>query len=146
MAQSKRRASATWEGGLQDGTGSLSATGGVLTNTPFSFKTRFLSEDGSAGTNPEELLAAAHAGCFTMATGATMGQQGIVPTHLETKSVLTMDTDTLTITAVDLTLTGTVPGIDQAKFEEIANEAKKNCIISRALSPDITLTLTATLV
>ncbi|MBO0939647.1 OsmC family peroxiredoxin [Fibrella sp. HMF5335] len=146
MAQSKRRASATWEGGLQDGKGSLSATGGVLNNTPFSFKTRFLSEDGSAGTNPEELLAAAHAGCFTMATGATMGQQGIVPTRLETKSVLTMDMDTLTITAIDLNITGTVPGIDQAKFEEIANEAKKNCIISRALSPDITLTLTATLV
>ena len=146
MAQAKRRASATWEGGLQDGKGSLSATGGVLNNTPFSFKTRFLSEDGSAGTNPEELLAAAHAGCFTMATGATMGQEGIVPTHLETKVVLTMDMDTLTITAIDLNLTGTVPGIDQAKFEEVANNAKKNCIISRALSPDITLTLTATLV
>ncbi|MBO0929599.1 OsmC family peroxiredoxin [Fibrella aquatilis] len=146
MAQAKRRASATWEGGLQDGKGSLSATGGVLNNTPFSFKTRFLSEDGSAGTNPEELIAAAHAGCFTMATGATMGQQGIVPTHLETKSVLTMDMDTLSITAIDLTITGTVPGIDQAKFEEIANEAKKNCVISRALAPSIALTVTATLV
>ncbi len=146
MAQSKRRASATWEGNLQEGNGSLTATGGVLSNTPFSFKTRFVSEDGSAGTNPEELIAAAHAGCFTMATGATMGQQGITPTHLETKAVLTMDTDTLTITTIDLVLTGSVPGIDQAKFEEIANDAKKNCIISRALSPDITLNLTATLV
>lgn len=145
MAQAKRRASATWEGGLQEGTGTLSATGGVLNNTPFSFKTRFASEDGSAGTNPEELLAAAHAGCFTMATSATMGQQGIVPTRLETKSVLTMDMDTLTVTAIELTLTGSVPGIDQAKFEEIANEAKKNCIISRALSPNIELTLKATL-
>lgn len=145
MAQAKRRASATWSGTLQEGTGSLSATGGVLNNTPFSFKTRFQSEDGSAGTNPEELLAAAHAGCFTMATGATMGQQGFTPTNLETKAVLTMDMDTLTVTAVDLTLTGSVPGLDQAKFEEIANDAKKNCIISRALSPDIKLTLTATL-
>ena len=80
-----------------------------MNNTPFSFKTRFQSEDGSAGTNPEELLAAAHAGCFTMATGATMGQQGFTPTNLETKAVLTMDMDTLTITAVDLTLTGSVP-------------------------------------
>ena len=146
MAQTKRRASATWSGSLKEGTGSLSATGGVLNSTPFSFKTRFQSEDGSAGTNPEELIAAAHAGCFTMATGATMGQQGIIPTNLETKAVLTMDTDTLTITTIDLVLTGSVPGIDQAKFEEIANDAKKNCIISRALSPDITLTLTATLV
>ena len=92
MAQAKRRASATWEGSLQEGKGSLSAAAGVLDNTPFSFKTRFLSEDGTAGTNPEELIAAAHAGCFTMATGATMGQQGIVPTHIETKSVLTMGT------------------------------------------------------
>ena len=146
MAQTKRRASATWSGSLKEGTGSLSATGGVLNSTPFSFKTRFQSEDGSVGTNPEELIAAAHAGCFTMATGATMGQQGIIPTSLETKAVLTMDTDTLTITTIDLVLTGSVPGIDQAKFEEIANDAKKNCIISRALSPDITLTLTATLV
>lgn len=124
----------------------MSATGGVLNNTPFSFKTRFQSEDGSAGTNPEELLAAAHAGCFTMATGATMGQQGFTPTHLETKAVLSMDMDSLTVTAVELTLTGSVPGIDQAKFEEIANEAKKNCIISRALSPNIEITLKATLV
>ena len=129
-----------------EGTGSLSATGGLLNNTPFSFKTRFQSEEGNLGTNPEELIAAAHAGCFTMATGGTMGQLGIIPTHLETKAVLTMDTDTLTITTIDLVLTGTVPGIDQAKFEEIANDAKKNCIISRALSPDITLNLTATLV
>ena len=146
MAQSKRRASATWSGTLKEGTGTLSATGGVLDSTPFSFKTRFLSEDGSAGTNPEELLAAAHAGCFTMATGGTLTREGLTPTNLETKAVLTMDTDTLTITAIDLVLTGSVPGIDQAKFEEIANDAKKNCIISRALSPDITLTLTATLV
>ncbi len=146
MAQAKRRASATWSGTLQEGTGSLSATGGVLNNTPFSFKTRFQSEDGSAGTNPEELLAAAHAGCFTMATGGTLTREGLVPTTLETKAVLTMDLDTLTITAVDLNLTGSVPGIDQAKFEAIANDAKQNCIISRALSPDIKLTLTATLV
>jgi lipoyl-dependent peroxiredoxin len=145
MAQAKRRASATWEGSLQEGTGTVSATGGVLNNTPFSFKTRFQSEDGSAGTNPEELLAAAHAGCFTMATGATMGQQGFTPTHLETHAVLTMDMETLTITAVELTLTGSVPGMDQAKFEEIAQSAKQNCIISRALSPNIALTLKATL-
>lgn len=142
----KRRASATWKGSLQEGTGSLSAFGGVLDNTPFSFKTRFQSEDGKAGTNPEELLAAAHAGCFTMATGATLGQAGFTADSLETTAVLTMDTDTLTVTAVELTIKGSVPGIDEAKFKEIAEGAKANCIISRALSPDIKLTLNASLV
>lgn len=142
----KRRASATWKGSLKEGTGSLSAFGGVLDNTPFSFKTRFQSEDGKAGTNPEELLAAAHAGCFTMATGGSLGQAGIIPDSLETTAVLTMDTDTLTVTAVELTIKGSVPGIDEARFKEIAEDAKKNCIISRALSPDIKLTLNATLV
>lgn len=142
----KRRASATWKGSLKEGTGSLSAFGGVLDNTPFSFKTRFQSEDGNAGTNPEELLAAAHAGCFTMATGATLGQAGFTPDSLETNVVLIMDTDTLTVTAVELTIKGSVPGVTAEQFQEIAEGAKKNCIISRALSPDITMTLNATLV
>jgi osmotically inducible protein OsmC len=145
MALAKRRASATWSGTLKEGNGTLSASGGVLNNTPFSFKTRFLSEDGSAGTNPEELLAAAHAGCFTMATGNTLAKQGLTATKLETKAVLTMDMDKETITAIDLTMTGTVPGLDQARFEEVAEDVKQNCIITRALSPDIKLTLTATL-
>lgn len=145
MAQAKRRASAIWSGNLQEGTGSLSAPSGLLNNTPYSFKTRFQSEDGSAGTNPEELLVAAHAGCFTMATGAMLGQEGITPDRLETQSVLTMDMDSLTITAIDLTITGTVPGIDQAKFESVATEAKEKCVLSRALSPDIKLTVTAKL-
>ncbi len=124
----------------------MSAFGGVLDNTPFSFKTRFQSEDGKAGTNPEELLAAAHAGCFTMATGATLGQAGFTADSLETNVVLTMDTETLTVTAVELTIKGSVPGITAEQFGEIAEGAKKNCIISRALSPDIQLTLNAELV
>ncbi|MCY7356894.1 MAG: OsmC family peroxiredoxin [Rudanella sp.] len=142
----KRRASATWKGSLKEGTGSLSAFGGVLDNTPFSFKTRFQSEDGKDGTNPEELLAAAHAGCFTMAVGGSLGRAGFTPDSLETSSVLTMDTDTLTITAVELTIKGRVPGLDADKFQEIAEDAKANCIISRALSADIKMILNASLV
>ena len=142
----KRRASATWKGSLKEGTGSLSAFGGVLNNTPFSFKTRFQSEDGKDGTNPEELMAAAHAGCFTMATGAELGRAGFTPDSLETTAVMTMDTDTLTVTAIELTIKGSVPGVTAEQFQEIAEGAKANCIISRALSPDIKLTLNATLV
>ena len=123
----------------------MSAFGGVLDNTPFSFKTRFQSEDGKAGTNPEELLAAAHAGCFTMAVGGALGRAGFTPDSLETSSVLTMDTDTLTVTAVELTLKGSVPGVSAEQFQEIAEDAKAECIISKAFSPDIKLTLTASL-
>nr|WP_293836380.1 OsmC family protein [uncultured Arsenicibacter sp.] len=141
----KRRASATWEGNFQEGKGTVSATSGVLNSTPFSFKTRLVSEDGTAGTNPEELLAAAHAGCFTMAVSVALGQAGFTADKLETKAVLTLDTDKLEVTAVELNLTGTVPGIDEAKFQELASGAKQNCIISKALSPGIDITLNATL-
>lgn len=141
----KRRASATWAGNFQEGNGTVSATSGVLNNTPFSFKTRLVSEDGSAGTNPEELLAAAHAGCFTMAVSVALGQAGFTADKLETKAVLTLDTEKLDVTAVELNLTGSIPGIDAAKFQELAEGAKKNCIISKALNPGIDITLNATL-
>ncbi|WP_460911492.1 OsmC family peroxiredoxin [Spirosoma areae] len=141
----KRRASAVWEGGLQTGTGEVSSFSGVLNKTPYSFKTRFASEDGRAGTNPEELLAAAHAGCYSMATSAALAQAGFTPDKVSVSATLTMDTDTLTITAVELQVTGKVPGISQEQFEEITAGAAKNCIISKALHPDIQVTKIATL-
>ncbi len=141
----KRRASAVWKGSLQEGTGTLSATSGVLNNTPYSFKTRFASEDGKAGTNPEELLAAAHGGCYGMAVGAALGQAGFTPDEITVNVTLTMDTDTLTITAVDLQIKGKVPNISGDQFEKFAADAAKNCIISKALNADIEVTKTATL-
>ena len=141
----KRRASAVWQGGFQDGTGAVSSASGVLNNTPYSFKTRLVSEDGTAGTNPEELLAASHAGCFTMAVSVGLGQAGFTAEKLETQAVLTLDTDKLEVSAVELILKGTVPGIDEAKFIEIAEGSKKNCIISKALATSVTITLKASL-
>lgn len=141
----KRRASAVWKGGLQDGTGTMSSFSGVLNNTPYSFKTRLVSEDGKAGTNPEELLAAAHSGCYGMAVSATMAQSGFTPDELSVNATLTLDTDTLSITAVDLQITGKVPGMSAEQFEKVADDAAKMCVISRALNPSIQVTKTATL-
>jgi osmotically inducible protein OsmC len=141
----KRRASAVWKGGLQDGTGTMSSFSGVLTNTPYSFKTRLVSEDGKAGTNPEELLAAAHAGCYGMAVSATMGQSGFTPDELSVNATLTLDTDTLTITAIELQITGKVPGMSAEQFDQVASDAAKMCVISRALNPSIQVTKVATL-
>lgn len=141
----KRRASAVWKGGLQDGTGAVSSFSGVLNNTPYSFKTRLVSEDGKAGTNPEELLAAAHSGCYAMAVSAAMAQSGFTPDELSVNATLTLDTDTLTITAVELQITGKVPGMSAEQFEKVADDAAKMCVISRALNPSIQVTKTATL-
>ena len=141
----KRRASAVWKGGLQDGTGTMSSFSGVLNNTPYSFKTRLVSEDGKAGTNPEELLAAAHSGCYGMAVSATMAQSGFTPDELSVNATLTLDTDTLSVTAVELQITGKVPGMSAEQFEKVADDAAKMCVISRALNPSIQVTKTATL-
>ncbi|QHV95923.1 OsmC family peroxiredoxin [Spirosoma endbachense] len=142
----KRRGSAVWKGGLQDGTGIISSFSGVLNNTPYSFKTRLVSEDGKAGTNPEELLAAAHAGCFGMAVSAVLGQAGFTADELSVNATLTLETDGVPkITAVDLQITGKVPGISQEQFEKIASDASKTCIISQALNPNINVTKVATL-
>ena len=142
----KRRASAVWKGGLQDGTGTMSSFSGVLDNTPYSFKTRLVSDDGRAGTNPEELLAAAHAGCYGMAVSATMGQAGFTPDELSVNATLTLQTEQpLKITAIALQITGRVPGISSEQFEQIATDAAKQCIISQALNPDIEVTKEATL-
>ncbi|HVX15411.1 MAG TPA: OsmC family protein [Pirellulales bacterium] len=134
----KRSASAVWTGDLKQGKGSLTTPSGVLKQTPYSFHTRF--EDG-AGTNPEELIAAAHAGCFTMATSAALGKAGLTPEKLSTEASLTLEQvdGNWTITAIHLTLTAKVPGVDDQKFQEIAAGAKANCPVSRVLNAKITL-------
>lgn len=135
----KRTASAHWEGDLKSGKGSVSTQSTVLNKTQYSFNTRFA--DG-VGTNPEELLAAAHAGCFTMAVTSALTKAGITATSLNTEAVLTMED--LTITGIHLSIKGKVPGITADKFAEVTKGAEKNCIISRALS--VTITSDATLV
>lgn len=130
----KRTANAHWEGDLKEGKGNLSTQSGVLNQQNYSYKTRF--EEGEQGTNPEELLAAAHAGCFTMAVGAALGRQGFTPTSLDTQATLTMEG--LTITGVHLNISGTVPGLSAEAFESVTKDAEKNCIISKALSVAIT--------
>ncbi len=135
----KRTASAHWEGTLKDGKGTISSQSTTLHDTQFSFKTRF---ESGVGTNPEELIAAAHAGCFTMAVGAQMTQMGLNPKSLDTKAVLDLDMATLSITGIHLSLTGAVEGIDNEQFQVIAEGAKANCIISKALSVPITMDAT----
>ena len=140
----KRKASARWQGSAKDGTGTLSAQSGTLRDTPYSFKGRF--GDGK-GTNPEELVAAAHAGCFTMALSFTLNNAGFTAEAIDSEALLTMDEvdGKPTITAVHLTTRARVPGVDAPRFAAIANEAKAGCVVSRALSPTITITLDAAL-
>ena len=126
----KRTAKAHWTGTLKDGKGELTSPSGVLNKTNYSFKTRF--EEGVTGTNPEELLAAAHAGCFTMAVGAILTQKGLTPISLDTEASVTMEG--LSITAVHLTITGSVEGLDADEFIAITKDAEKNCLISKVLN------------
>ena len=126
----KRTAKAHWAGNLKEGKGSLTTPSGILDNVNYSFKTRF--EEGVTGTNPEELLAAAHAGCFTMAVCALLTQKGLHPTALDTEA--TVSIEGLSITAVHLTITGAVAGISAEEFTEITKAAEKNCLISKVLS------------
>jgi len=141
-----RKSSAVWHGAGQTGSGSLTSTSGVLNNTPYSFATRFTSEDGKAGTNPEELIAAAHAGCFTMALSFQLGGAGFTPTELKTEAQLKMEKGEagFSIVSVHLEVTGSVPGITADQFQELADTAKKGCPVSRALGA-IEITMTATL-
>lgn len=134
----KRNASAQWNGGLKDGKGSISTSSGVLQKTQYSFGTRF--EDG-VGTNPEELIAAAHAGCFSMALSGQLTNAGTPPESIETTATVTMEkTDAgFTVTGVHLDVTAKVPGIDQAAFETAAGNAKTGCPISRLLNATITM-------
>lgn len=137
----KRKASAQWNGGLKDGKGTISTDSGVLQDTQYSFSTRF--EDG-VGTNPEELIAAAHAGCFSMALSGQLTNADHPPESVRTQATVTMEkTDAgFTVTGVHLDVTAKVPGIDQAGFDTAANNAKAGCPISRLLKAEITMTAT----
>jgi lipoyl-dependent peroxiredoxin len=134
----KRSASAVWKGGLKDGRGSISTQSGVLAETQYSFSTRF--EEGK-GTNPEELIAAAHAGCFTMALSAQLGTAGKTAESIQTEATVTMDkTDAgFTITAVHLKVRAKVPGASPPDFEQAAQSAKTGCPVSRVLKAEITM-------
>jgi osmotically inducible protein OsmC len=135
----KRKASVVWQGGLKDGRGTISTDSGVLSQTQYSFSTRF--EDG-IGTNPEELIAAAHAGCFSMALSGQLGNAGLTAESINTTAAVTLDkTDAgFTITAVHLDVKARVPGADQQAFETAANNAKAGCPVSRLLKAEITMT------
>ncbi|WP_374950278.1 OsmC family protein [Mucilaginibacter sp.] len=136
----KRTANAHWNGTLQEGKGEITTQSTILNQTQYSFKTRFA--DG-IGTNPEELIAAAHAGCFTMAVGAALTQQGITPGDLTTDAILDLDMQALEIKGIHLELKASViDGVDEAKFKEVAEGAKSGCIVSKALSVPITLNVT----
>lgn len=132
--QIERIAKAHWQGNLKEGKGTLNTESGVLEETSYSYKTRF--EEGEKGTNPEELLAAAHAGCFTMAVVAILSKEGFTPTSLDTKTTVTMEG--LAITAVHLAIAGTIPDMNADQFNDITKEAEKNCMISKALNIPIT--------
>jgi osmotically inducible protein OsmC len=134
----KRNASAEWKGGLKDGKGTISTDSGVLENTQYSFSTRF--EDGK-GTNPEELVAAAHAGCFSMALSGQLGNAGLTADSINTTAIVTLEkTDAgFTITKVHLNVVAKVPGASQEAFTTAANNAKAGCPISRLLKADITM-------
>jgi len=137
----KRQSTAVWNGAGADGKGNLSTQSGVLQSQPYSFHSRFQSEDGKAGTNPEELLAASHAGCFTMATAFGLGRAGFTADQLRTTATVSMEkSDTgWSVIGIHLAIEGKVPGIDAAKFQEVVSSAKTGCPISRALSVPITL-------
>ena len=134
----QRKASAIWKGGLKDGKGSVSSASGVLTNSPYSFTTRF---ENTPGTNPEELIAAAHAACFSMALSAQLGSANLTPSSIETAAALTMEKLDAgwTITAVHLDVVGRVPKADAAAFQKAAENAKSGCPVSKVLKANITM-------
>ena len=143
----KRTATAVWHGTGPKGTGSISTLSGALKDQPYGFNTRFASEDGKAGTNPEELIAAAHASCFTMALSFQITNAGMEPTELRTLATVGMEKQDIgwTITSIHLDVTGSAPNLDDAKFQELAETAKKTCPISRALGAVSNITMTAKL-
>ena len=133
-----RKAKAVWRGTGRDGNGNLSTDSGVLAETPYSFKTRFENEKG---TNPEELLAAAHAGCFTMALAFRLQGAGYTPTELNTEAAVTLEPEGqgFRISRSALTLRAKVPNLDEAKFAELAKDAEETCPVSKVLKAEITL-------
>ena len=134
----KRSASAAWSGGLKDGKGFISTQSGVLDNTQYGFNTRF---ENGPGTNPEELIGAAHAGCFTMALSGKLGEAGMTAKHLATTATVTLDKveGGFAITAVHLQLVAQIPGASQEAFDAAAQDAKANCPVSKLLNAKITL-------
>lgn len=137
----KRSASATWSGGLKDGKGSISTESGVLKDNPYGFASRF---EGVPGTNPEELIGAAHAGCFTMALSLILGEAGLTAERMDTKAVVSLESSDagFSIPAIHLTLRARIPGADEKTFLELAQKAKANCPVSKLLNADITLDAT----
>lgn len=139
----KRNAKAVWQGTLTEGTGTLTSQSGALSALPYSFKGRFQDESGQSGTNPEELIAAAHAGCFAMQLSHFLAENGTPAQKLEATATVTIDPDPangFTIKSSAIELVGTVAGLDEAKFQELAAKAKAGCPVSRALGAiDVTL-------
>jgi osmotically inducible protein OsmC len=137
----KRKASAVWTGGLKDGNGAISTDSGVLSETQYSFRTRF--EDGK-GTNPEELIAAAHAGCFSMALSNELGRVDLRPERIRTSAAVTLEKTAagFEITSVHLDVTAKVPGASRQSFEAAANAAKDGCPVSKVLKAEITMDAT----
>ncbi len=135
----KRTAKAHWNGNLKEGKGEISSQSTILNQTPYSFKTRF---ESGIGTNPEELIAAAHAGCFTMAVSATLERAGFLANDLNTEATLDVDMTSLKITGIHLDLKASlINGLSAEAFQEIAEGAKANCIVSKALSVPVTLSV-----
>ena len=134
----QRTASAVWKGGLKDGKGTVSGPSGALNNTPYSFSTRF---EDQPGTNPEELVAAAHAGCFSMALSGQLGAAGMTAESIHTQATLTMEKLEAgwTVTGIHLEVRARIPGGDPAKFDQAASNAKAGCPISRLLNTKITM-------
>ena len=133
-----RNANAQWKGSGKEGKGTLSTTSGVLDSTPYSFHTRF--EDGKKGTNPEELVGAAHAGCFAMQLSFLLGEEGFTPDSLDTAATVTFEDGEVTL--INLDLKGNIPKIDAEQFQQIAHKAKEICPISKLLKADIQLKVT----
>ena len=134
----KQKASAVWQGSLKEGTGTMSTGSGALVEKPYSFKTRF---EGEQGTNPEELIGAAHAGCFSMAFSMILGMAGFTPDKIETSATITLEPKDggFAITASHLDVTATIPGIDDATFQDLAGKAKAGCPVSKLLNTTITM-------
>ncbi len=139
----KTQGSAVWHGGIKDGKGAISTKSGALKDYPYGFASRF---EGQAGSNPEELIGAAHAACFTMALSLMLGEAELTADTMETTAEVTLDKDGdgFAVTSSHLTLKATIPGADEAKFQEIAAKAKANCPISKLLKAEITLQATLT--
>lgn len=136
-----KKATAIWKGSVKEGGGTISTETGVLHDAPYGFKSRF--EDGK-GTNPEELIAAAHAGCFSMALSMMLGEAGSPPERIQTEAAVTIEKkgDALEITSSHLTVSARVPGMEEARFLEVANKAKQGCPVSKLLNAEITMDAT----